>query len=108
MDDEQRKREVEALETGASHGAGHEGSEVPVHLRVTPGMEVVGADGESVGLVKAVAEGHFLLDRVMRRDLYVPLDMVQGIDDTSAPERVVLKIPAAEVAVMDWESPPVA
>ena len=40
---------------------------------VRPGMEVVGSDGESVGLVKEVRTGDFLLDRVMRpRDPNAP------------------------------------
>jgi hypothetical protein len=73
---------------------------------VRPGMEVVGSDGESVGLVKEVRAADFLLDRVMRRDLYVPYSAVARVITDVVPERVVLTVRGAEVAVMDWESPP--
>jgi len=73
---------------------------------VRPGMEVVGSDGESVGLVKEVRAEDFLLDRVMRRDLYVPFSAVDRVITDVVPDRVVLTIRGADVAVMDWESPP--
>jgi hypothetical protein len=73
---------------------------------VRSGMEVVGSDGESVGLVKEVRAQDFLLDRVMRRDLYVPFSAVDRVITDVVPERVVLTIRGADVAVMDWESPP--
>ena len=84
------------------------GAEVGGRADVRPGMEVVGVDGESVGLVKAVRENDFLLDRVMRRDVYVPLSAVERVVLDVAPERVVLNLRGADVAVMDWESPPLA
>jgi hypothetical protein len=73
---------------------------------IRPGMEVVGSDGESVGLVKEVRTADFLLDRVMRRDLYVPYSAVERVLTDVVPERVVLTIRGADVAVVDWESPP--
>ena len=83
-------------------GGADEGSRADVHA----GMEVVGFDGESVGLVKAVRERDFLLDRVMRRDVYVPMSAVERVILDVVPERVVLNVRGADVAVMDWESPP--
>jgi hypothetical protein len=73
---------------------------------VRVGMEVVGFDGESVGLVKEVRANDFLLDRVMRRDLYVPLSAVERVVLDVVPEQVVLNVRGADVAVADWESPP--
>ncbi|SRR6266542_1007595 len=82
------------------------GAEVGSSADVRPGMEVVGFDGESVGLVKEVRESVFLLDRVMRRDVYVPLSAVEKVVLDVTPAQVVLNVRGAEVAVMDWDSPP--
>lgn len=73
-------------------------SELKDHLH--EGMDVMSADGEMVGKVKAVRESDFLLDRPMARDVYVPYDSAE-----ISGERVRLTIPSDQISRMDWPSP---
>jgi ferritin-like metal-binding protein YciE len=66
------------------------------------GMEVVGSDMASVGLVRDVRDNDFLVDVPMQRDLYVPFNAIQAIDNS----RVVLNTPANQVSNMNWPKPP--
>jgi hypothetical protein len=79
----------------------------PRHIRV--GMDVVGIDGEQVGIVKAVRSMDFLVDRPLERDVYVPLDAVQAIVDATASDsvdpRVILTIRANSVDGQHWPRP---
>jgi uncharacterized protein (TIGR02271 family) len=87
----------------ATSGAGLAGGRATESSRqAREGMEVVGSDGERVGLVKEVRAGDLLVDRAMRRDLYVPLDAVREVTG----ERVVLTIPADEADDQGWPNPP--
>lgn len=79
---------------------------VPMRVHIQPGMEVFGSDGVSVGLVKEVRGEDFLVDRTMRRDVYVPLEAVQGVATDVAPERVILGVSAEQVGEMGWAEPP--
>ena len=65
------------------------------------GMGVVSADGDTLGHVKLVRQGDFLLDRPLQRDLYVPFDAVDEVVDTW----VRLTIPARWIDGMGWPSP---
>lgn len=65
-------------------------------------MEVAGSDAVALGRVKEVRDGDFLLDRSMQRDIYVPFAAVQEVTGG----RVVLTIPARQVATMGWPHPP--
>ena len=66
--------------------------------QIREGAEVVGSDGESLGQVKQVRDDDFLLDRPMKRDLFVPLSVVAlaGVD------RIVLELSADEVGERNW------
>ena len=87
----------------ATSGAGLAGGRATESSRqARDGMEVVGSDGERVGLVKEVRAGDLLVDRAMRRDLYVPLDAVREVTG----ERVVLTIPADGADDQGWPNPP--
>ena len=68
---------------------------------VTRGMDVVGADGERVGRLKDVDASSVLVDRPLKRDIYVPHAAIQGVRDN----RIVLTIPADEVDRMGWPHP---
>jgi hypothetical protein len=83
--------------------------------RMRVGMEVVGSDGELVGKVKQVRASNFLVNRRLRRDIYVPYSVVHDI----SLDEVALTIPAYEVSEReertrpgmlaeseDWELPP--
>ncbi len=67
------------------------------------GMEVVGADGESVGTVKEIHDAAVLVDRPLARDVYVPFYAIDGL----RAEQVVISVPHDLVDAMDWPSPPV-
>lgn len=79
----------------------------PRHIRV--GMEVVGLDGEIVGTVKDIRESDFLVDRLLARDVYVPIEAVRAIVDATASDsihpRVILTIRAASVGDQRWPRP---
>jgi hypothetical protein len=61
-------------------------------------MDVVGADGEQVGTVKAVHGTDFLLDRPMARDLLVPFSAVRTVDG----ERIMLGVRSGEIDDQHW------
>jgi hypothetical protein len=78
-------------------------------------MEVLGSDSELVGTVKQVYTSNFLVDRSLRRDIYIPFSVVHDI----LGQEVGLTIPAYEVSrhekrtrpgmpaeSEDWELPP--
>ncbi len=71
-------------------------------MPVLRGAEICGADGEPIGHLKGVGSADMLVDRPLRRDIYVPLMAV----DTISEQRVVLTIPAAQVDDMHWPAPP--
>jgi hypothetical protein len=79
--------------------------------QIHPGMEVVGIDGESVGKVKEVREGEFLVDRPLARDVWVPFASVLEAGEQGGafrrgptqPSEVMLNIAAARVDDQDWE-----
>ncbi len=73
-------------------------------FQVTTGMDVVGADGDRVGSVKAVRDTDFLVDRSMRRDVYVPFDAVRDVSGNV----VTLNVTADQVDNMGWQSPPIS
>lgn len=68
---------------------------------VTEGMDVVGADGVVVGQVKGANPSAVLVDRALRRDVYVPFEAIDTVTDN----RIVLAIPAIEVDRMHWPHP---
>ncbi len=75
---------------------GLDGSQVHV------GMEVLAADAQRVGQVKAVEPFAVLVDRPLQRDLYVPLYAIESVTDT----QLVLPIPEHQVDRMGWPHPP--
>jgi ferritin-like metal-binding protein YciE len=66
------------------------------------GMEVVGQDIGHIGTVKEIREADFLVDRKMKRDVYVPFNAIQNVDDG----RATLNIPVKQVDTMGWQRPP--
>ena len=66
------------------------------------GLEVVGADDEHIGYVKDVRDDDMLVERSMRRDVFVPYDAITRVTQF----RAVLAIAADQVSAMDWSSPP--
>jgi uncharacterized protein (TIGR02271 family) len=83
--------------TGAAAGA-----PAGVRGQVQEGLDVIGADNTIVGRVKEVRTSDFLVDRSMQRDVYVPFDAVQGINQYG----VVLTVASNEVDDQGWQKPP--
>ena len=74
-------------------------------FQVEQGMEVVGSDGERVGVLRDVrpAAADVLVHRpLLQRDVYIPFDAIDGVRDGD----LVLTIPATEVARQGWPHPP--
>ena len=68
--------------------------------RIIEGMEVVDSNGEHIGQVKEIREKDFLIDRTMRRDIYVPFSVI-----ATSGRRVVLRIDSAKINDLDFERP---
>jgi len=79
----------------------------PQYIKV--GMRVRGIDCEDIGWVKEIRETDILVDRMLARDVYVPLEAIQAIVDASASTayypHVVLTIPEHRVGDMGWPHP---
>jgi hypothetical protein len=73
-------------------------------LALTEGMAAVASDGEQVGTVKEVRDRDFLLDRPMRRDVYVPFDYIRDVSS----DRLTLSVRSGDIDEMNWERPPLA
>lgn len=71
-------------------------------LPVTNGMDVVGRDGVSIGHLKDVRSDDMLVDRLLRRDIYVPFEAIHQVTERA----IVLMIPADRVETMHWPHPP--
>ena len=81
----------------------------PGRGQVDIGMQVTSMDGESIGKVKEVGEGEFLVDRPLARDLWVPFSAVLATQDYTRnyrgpvqPTAVVLEVSAAHVDRQGW------
>jgi hypothetical protein len=71
---------------------------------IAPGMVVVSADNDEIGVVKEVRADDFLVDRFLKRDIYVPFSAVR----TTEGGRVILTMTVGEIDDANWESPPLA
>lgn len=72
-------------------------------LRVRPGMEVVDAQGEHIGTVKAVRSTDFLVDRRMARDIYIPCRAISSCD-----RKVKINVEKGRINDMGWAKPELA
>lgn len=70
--------------------------------RLTPGLQVVGPTGEEIGEVKEVRTYDFVLNRTMKRDVYVPFRFVREI----AGSTLTLDVRRDEIDEMGWEMTP--
>jgi hypothetical protein len=72
--------------------------------QITPGLEVTGCDGVSIGHVKQVLEDGktFRVDVHMAPDYYVPMSAIQELQEGT----VVLKCTQRQAAYMGWELRP--
>jgi hypothetical protein len=70
--------------------------------RIVEGMDVVGPAGDEIGQVKERRTHVFVLDRSMRRDIYVPYSAVQEVGGRT----VVLSVRGDEIGDQGWETTP--
>lgn len=91
-----RDRANYSQDYGATGASGYGSSQVQ------EGAEVVGVDEDYIGRVKEVSGNTVLVDRKMQRDVYVPLEAIQGVDGG----RVRLNIPSDQVDDQGWDNPP--
>ncbi|MFB3910116.1 MAG: BON domain-containing protein [Candidatus Eisenbacteria bacterium] len=66
--------------------------------RVREGMEVIDHGGAGIGSVKEIYDHDFLLDRPMKRDVFVPLDRVQTVES----DRIQLDVDEDRIDEMGW------
>jgi hypothetical protein len=64
------------------------------------GMEVLGSNGQSLGQVKEVGSTEFLVDRRMRPDIHLPLDLVESVDGN----QVKLAVTSEQAVRGPWPS----
>jgi hypothetical protein len=70
-------------------------------FQATEGMPVLGADGVRVGHLKQARLVDVLVDRALRRDVYVPIEAIADVTS----DGIVLTIPADQVDRMNWSHP---
>lgn len=85
---------------GVVGGTGMAGG-TQLQSQVRTGMEVCDVEGNRLGDVKDMRGSDFLLDRPMRRDLFVPFTAVREVSGN----RVVLRFRDHEIGDQNWESP---
>jgi hypothetical protein len=79
-----------------------EGGRTAPGLAFAPDMQVVGSEGDEVGLVKEVRSDTILVDRPMSRDIYIPFSAVNVTDGSTAR----LNVRSDEVDNQGWQTPP--
>lgn len=70
-------------------------------IRPNQGMNVITRDQVEVGTVKEVRASDFLLDRSMRRDVFVPFHAIDAVTGHS----VMLAVTTEQLDDQDWEKP---
>src|SRR5918995_2844262 len=85
----ERESDTGATERSAEAGQG------PQTLAQMQGMgaEVVGSDGEKVGVLKEVGDADFRVGRTLRRDLRLPVGRVREV---TSDNKIILELSAAE------------
>jgi hypothetical protein len=85
----ERESDTGATERSAEAGQG------PQTLAQMQGMgaEVVGSDGEKVGVLKEVGDADFRVGRTLRRDLRLPVGRVREV---TSDNKIILELSAAK------------
>jgi hypothetical protein len=69
---------------------------------VTPEMQIIDAAGALVGHVKQLRGPYVLVDRRLKRDLYVPLEAIVARDG----ETLALNVTIDQFDDLGWDNPP--
>jgi hypothetical protein len=72
--------------------------------RLRPGIDVLGFDGQKIGTLVAVGDGHFVVEKgyLSPRRYRIPFDAVAGIERGN----VLLKLTKDQALARGWEAPP--
>ena len=65
------------------------------------GMQVVAADGQPIGTLKELRDADMLVNRRLRRDIYVPLSALSEVSG----QTVTLNVAADAIGDQDWDMP---
>ncbi len=73
--------------------------------QVETGTDVYGSDGEKIGSVAGVADGHFVVKKgfILTTDIYVPMSALAGVEDG----RVMLTMTKDQIENADWSNEPI-
>ncbi len=74
--------------------------QITIRSDVREGMEARDSTGAFAGGVREVRATHFLLDRPMARDIWVPFSAVAEVSGD------LVHLNVADVNAQDWEKPP--
>jgi hypothetical protein len=69
--------------------------------RLVVGMQVVAADGQPVGALKQLRDADMLVDRSLRRDIFVPLSAISELSG----QTLTLNVAADAIGDQGWEMP---
>jgi hypothetical protein len=69
--------------------------------RLVLGMQVVSADGQPIGTLKELRDADMLVDRRLRRDIYVPLSAISELSG----QTVTLNVAADVIGDQHWDMP---
>lgn len=69
--------------------------------RPTRGVTVHGSDGASIGVLSAITSQGALVERPLRRTVYVPFEAIATVHN----EQLTLRIAADQVDGMPWRHP---
>lgn len=78
-----------------------EGRQTLAQLQNT-GAEVVGSDGQKIGDLKSVGDADFVVGRMLRSDLHVP---VKHVSEVTTDNKIVLDVSADEAKEAPWNQP---
>lgn len=78
-----------------------EGPQTLAQLQNT-GAEVVGSDGQKIGDLKSVGDADFVVGRMLRSDLHVP---VKHVSEVTTDNKIVVDVSADEAKEAPWNQP---
>jgi hypothetical protein len=74
--------------------------------QIQAGWSAHGRDGDKIGDIEEIGQNYLLVTKglIFPKDLYVPMDVVQGVDDAEG--RVILNVEKSQIDDMGWDEPP--
>lgn len=98
VEDVRNEIKIDVNDGARMRGVGEE--DIAMFGRIKQGMNVIGRNGAFIGRVKVVRSNDFLVDRPMRRDIFVPFSAVRRTNGD-----VLLRFSENEIGEQDWPRP---